>query len=189
VSGLVIRRVTPDDGALIKDVRLRALATDASSFASPHEREAGYADAEWVEWASADATGDDTTTLLACEDDRPAGIIAAYRNERDPGLFHVAAMWVAPETRGRGVGRFLLETLEAWIAECGGTTAELLVADGSLPARRLFESAGYRPDGAAKMSEHVTGQACIGMRKPLRAAGRSAGEDPRGELPVHDRRR
>ena len=188
MSDIVIRRVTPDDGPAVKAVRLRALAADPTSFASTFEREAAYGDAEWVEWASADAAGDETTTLLARRDDEPVGIDAAYRNERDPGLFHVVAMWVAPEARGRGVGRFLLETLEAWIADCGGTTAELMVAESSLPARRLYESAGYRPDGATKMSELVAGLTHIGMRKPV-AEGDHGGEVPLGELPSRERRR
>jgi ribosomal protein S18 acetylase RimI-like enzyme len=167
VSDILVRRVAPGDGPRVKLVRLRALASDPSSFASTHEREAAYGDAEWVEWATADATGEETTTLLASCDGEPVGIVAAYRNDRDVHLFHVIAMWVAPEVRGRGVGRFLLETLESWIAECGGTTTELMVAESSVAARRLYESAGYRPDGAIKLSEHVAGLSHIGMRKPI----------------------
>jgi ribosomal protein S18 acetylase RimI-like enzyme len=171
VSDVVIRRVGSTDGRWIKAVRLRALAADPSSFAATLEREQAYSDDEWDEWARADASGEQATTLLAWRDDEPVAMVAAYRNERDEGLFHVVAMWVAPETRGRGVGRFLLETLETWIAECGGTTAELMVAESSLPARRLYESAGYRPDGASKLSEHTPGLEYVGMRKPVGPRG------------------
>jgi ribosomal protein S18 acetylase RimI-like enzyme len=169
VSDILVRRVSSGEGPQVRAVRLRALATDPASFASTLEHEVAFGDQEWVEWAREDAAGDETTTLLAWQDDEPVGIVAAYRNEQDSGLYHVVAMWVAPEVRGRAVGRFLLETLEAWIAECGGTTAELMVAEDSVPARRLYESAGYRPDGAVKLSEHTPGLRYVGMRKPVGA--------------------
>ncbi|HEY7380134.1 MAG TPA: GNAT family N-acetyltransferase [Gaiella sp.] len=167
MSDVLIRRVRRDDGPRVKAIRLRALEADPSSFAATLERESAYDDGEWAEWAESDATGDQATTLLAEQDGEPVGIVAAYRNERDEHMFHVVAMWVAPEVRGRGVGRFLLDSVETWIADAGGTVAELMVAESSVAARRLYESAGYRPDGTTRLSEHMQGLTYVGMRKPV----------------------
>ena len=61
----VIRRVEPSDGPLVKSLRLRALETDPTSFASTHGREAAYSDEEWDDWAAGDATGDVMATMIA----------------------------------------------------------------------------------------------------------------------------
>jgi ribosomal protein S18 acetylase RimI-like enzyme len=100
----VIRRIKASEGPVVKAVRLRALATDPSSFASTYTREAGFADDEWTDWAAGDATGDEMTTLLALRGRAPVGLVAAYRDEVQRNLFHIVAMWVAPEVRREGVG-------------------------------------------------------------------------------------
>ena len=66
-------------------------------------------------------------------------------------------MWVAPEARGRGVGRRLLAEIEAWIASCGGVTVQLSVTNEAAAARRLYEAAGYEADGAVEDSPHTPG--------------------------------
>ncbi len=105
----VIRRVEPRDGPLVKSLRLRALGTDPTSFASTRGREAAYTDDEWNAWAAGDATGDEMATMIAFRGAEPVGIVAAYRDDAEVRLYHVIAMWAAPESRGRGLGRQLLQ--------------------------------------------------------------------------------
>ena len=59
-----------------------------------------------------------------------------------------AVRWLAQITveesqRGRGVGRQLLATLEELLAEAGVRELWLRVFDWNLPARRLYQAAGY----------------------------------------------
>jgi ribosomal protein S18 acetylase RimI-like enzyme len=167
VADIVVRRVTPDDGALIRHVRLKALASDPASFGSTYEREAAYANEEWAEWAAGDASGDDMATLLAVSRDEPVGIVAASRDESERNIFNVFSMWVAPERRGEGIGRRLLTEIEAWIVSSGGTAVRLSVTDVAAAARRLYESAGYEVDGRSTESRHTPGLIEIGLRKQL----------------------
>ncbi len=167
MSDIGIRRVRPDDAALIRRVRLKALATDPASFGSTYEREAAYADEEWGEWAREGAAGNDMATLVAVCEDKPVGIVAAHRNDSDPGVFEVFSMWVAPDRRGRGIGRRLLAEIEAWITSAGGNAVGLSVTNAAAAARRLYESAGYEPDGRAAESRHTPGLIEIGFRKQL----------------------
>jgi ribosomal protein S18 acetylase RimI-like enzyme len=167
IDGTVIRRVQAGDGAFIKDVRLRALETDPLSFGSTHSREASYSDSEWVDWATGDASGEETATLLAIRGREPVGMIAAYRDATQHDLFHVVAMWVAPEVRREGIGWLLLGGIEAWIASCGGTCIQLSVADSAAAASRLYEKSGYEADGEVSASPHTPGVTHVSLRKRL----------------------
>lgn len=162
----MIRRIGASEGTLIRSVRLRSLATDPSSFASTYAREAAFAEDEWTEWAARDASGKEMTTLFAMRRE-PVGLVAAYRDEAQQDLFHVIAMWVAPEARREGIGRRLLEEIEEWIASSGGTCVQLSVADQALAASHLYAAAGYRPDGERSESAHTPGITLVSLRKEL----------------------
>jgi ribosomal protein S18 acetylase RimI-like enzyme len=165
---VVIRRVETTDAAMIRSVRLQALASDPASFASTHEREAGYDDLDWEEWAVGDASGDDMATFLALNGPAPVGIVAAYRDETEPLSFHVMSMWVSSEVRRGGIGRSLLQIVEEWVVASGGDCVQLSVANQARAACRLYEISGYRPDGASKPSPHTMGIIHISLRKNLR---------------------
>jgi ribosomal protein S18 acetylase RimI-like enzyme len=148
-------------------VRLASLATDPASFGSTYEREAAFADDVWNDRVARGAAGGDAATFLALREDEPVGLVSAFRDETEPHLFDVVGMWVAPEERGAGLGRRLLEEIEGWIASSGGTVVRLSVTTAAVAARGLYESAGYEPDGRSEASGHTPGLVEIGLRKRL----------------------
>jgi ribosomal protein S18 acetylase RimI-like enzyme len=166
-ANAVIRRIGASEAAVVRAVRLRSLATDPPSFASTHAREAAFAEQEWSDWAAGDSSGEEKTTLLALAGSEPVGLVAAYRDEQQPRLFHVIAMWVAPEARREGIGRRLLDAVEEWIAASGGTCAQVSVADEAVAANRLYDTAGYRPDGERSELPHSPGVSHASLRKQL----------------------
>jgi ribosomal protein S18 acetylase RimI-like enzyme len=174
---VVIRRVTDEDGPLIKRLRLRALEIDPLSFGSTLAGEVVCSDSQWAEWANEGASGEDRTTLIAVRGKQPVGMVAGYRDESQRSLFHVIAMWVAPEARREGTGRRLLQEIEGWVESCGGTSIQLSVSDAAYAASRLYEKAGYRPDGERSASPHTPEVTHISLRKQL--GGRRRGEPER----------
>ena len=62
----------------------------------------------------------------------------------------IEAIYLAPEARGTGLGRPLLEAAAAGLARAGFATAVLWVLTANEEARRFYERAGFRPDGAAR---------------------------------------
>jgi len=87
--------------------------------------------------------------LVARLDDRVVGTASltplAPRDDEDPDLSvgEVKRMWVDPDVRGHGVGRALLEALEAR-ARALGTELLRLDTNGALTAALgLYERAGY----------------------------------------------
>jgi ribosomal protein S18 acetylase RimI-like enzyme len=61
-----------------------------------------------------------------------------------PGLGSLKRMWVAEAMRGLGLGRRMLEALEAEARALGLTTVRLETNQTLEEAIRLYRSAGYR---------------------------------------------
>ncbi len=76
-------------------------------------------------------------------------------------------MWVAPEVRGLGVGRRLLDEIEAWARAAGAATLRLAVTDRDEAAQALYRSAGFEPNGQRTESHHTPGLVEIGLVKRL----------------------
>lgn len=151
----------------MRDVRLRALRSDPASFGSTYERELAFEPGRWDEWAAEGSEGELYSTLLALAGDEAVGIVTGARDDDDPVLFHVYSMWVAPEARRTGLGRRLLAELEAWMRASGGETSQLSVTTEAAAAQRLYESAGYEPDGEVEESRHMPELVHISLRKCL----------------------
>lgn len=57
---------------------------------------------------------------------------------------HVEDLVLAPECRGRGIGRLLLEAAAEWAHRRGATRMQLNCDDKNLPAMKFYESLGWR---------------------------------------------
>ena len=77
----------------------------------------------------------------ATVDGEPAGIAGAGLPDDDS--VELLGMWTAPEFRGRGVGRALVEWAVATAREQGRRRVGLWYADGNDSARRLYERCGF----------------------------------------------
>jgi RimJ/RimL family protein N-acetyltransferase len=95
-----VRRIRPNDVALLRVLRLRALETDPLAFGSTFERELAYRD-EWADWCERHARGGDEATFFAVSDDgEPAGLAGGVRDANGP--YELFSLWVAPEHRRAG---------------------------------------------------------------------------------------
>ena len=66
----------------------------------------------------------------------------------EPDAGEVYAIYVEPERIGTGVGRALLAAATGELRAMGCRTGLLWVLPGNVRARRFYEAAGWRPDGA-----------------------------------------
>ena len=74
-----------------------------------------------------------------------------------PGVGYIKRMWVAGSARGLGLGRRMLEALEAQARELGLTTVCLETNRALKEAIRLYESSGYvevAPFNAEPYADH-----------------------------------
>jgi tRNA (guanine37-N1)-methyltransferase len=85
-----------------------------------------------------------TDTVLVA---RAAGrLVGAVRARRHDETWDIGRLMVAPDLQGGGLGRDLLERIEA-LAPAGVTTYELFTGAGSVRNQRIYKKAGYRLTG------------------------------------------
>jgi ribosomal protein S18 acetylase RimI-like enzyme len=87
----------------------------------------------------------DRTTLVALDATGEIVGFTIFGPDRDRDAGYLASLYVSPVAGGRGVGRALLE---AGIQAMPGVDITLWVFAENVRARRLYERAGFEPDGA-----------------------------------------
>ena len=142
-----IRRFAPDEWRTYRDLRLRALAESPDALGSTLERERERPDPEWAARLDAGARSSSEAPLVAERGDEAVGLTWVRLQDGEPGVAHLYQLWVAPEHRGHGVARRLLDAAVAWARAAGAHTLALDVTCGDTPAMRLYSRAGCRPAG------------------------------------------
>lgn len=142
-----IRRFLSHEWRAYRDLRLRALADSPDAFGSTLEVESARPDCEWARRLEAGARSPSDLPLLAQRGEEAVGIAWVRLREGEPDVADLYQVWVAPEHRGFGIGRHLLDVAAAWARACGAHVLALDVTCGDTPAIRLYERAGCRPAG------------------------------------------
>ena len=97
---------------------------------------------------------------------------APRNNEAQAFAAQLTGMFVAPWARGRGLGRKMVELVEATAQELGVEVLNLDVRDTQAAAIHLFEGLGYRRWGRHPAYARVNGKIVSGhfLWKPLSAS-------------------
>ena len=83
---------------------------------------------------------------------RIVGTAGYYPIDRSENAVEIRKMYLLPEVRGKGLGRFLLNTLEQAIAAKGFQTIWLETATVLKEAVNLYERSGYQPGTTVETS-------------------------------------
>ena len=156
-----VRRIRPDEAAVLRSVRLEALADAPGDATTTLARTQALADDHWIASAAANASGGLQATFFAEAapgeaDDRlvesgadlvVVGMVGAYAN-RD-GVVNVVGLWSAPGYRDIGVATALLDATGRWARDSGAGRLRLWVVERNEFARRFYESEGFVATGAA----------------------------------------
>jgi GNAT superfamily N-acetyltransferase len=142
-----IRQLSGDDAQSLRDLRQRALAEHPEAFGSAPEEEAALTLEQF--------TGNYLSpplriTLGAFAGDQLVGIASLLRwsprKTRHKAM--VTGMYVAPEARGAGLGRVLLEALIEYARGLEGLRdLSLAVTVTNTAARTLYQRLGFVPFG------------------------------------------
>lgn len=138
-----IVRATPDSWNKVREIRLRALTSDPQAFGQSWEQESNYTEKDWV------ARLDEAVWFLAVDDtNTPIGVVASRHEADSPqNERELQAMWVAPDNRGEGVAKKLIDAVVAWAAEDGADTVTLFIGPRSTRARDIYEMSGFTDTG------------------------------------------
>lgn len=147
---LEIRRLTAEDAALFRDLRLTALQRSPEGFASSYEAEKDR-DVAWFAGRLKDAV-----VFVAFRDAAPLGM-AGFKVHDTPKMAHKGMLWgmyVAPEARGLGVGRRLVQAVLDY-AQGKVEQVQLAVTAENPSARALYEAMGFEVYGVEPRSLKV----------------------------------
>jgi RimJ/RimL family protein N-acetyltransferase len=144
---LEIRVLTADDAEEYRTLRLRALREEPEAFGSSWEEE----NARPLEQTMARLQGDGMTAFGGFDDaGRLAGMVRLRRQDgvKAEHKADILGMYVAPEVRGRGLGRMLLGAAIAQARATSGIEQLMLAVNtNNTPARNLYLAMGFEPFG------------------------------------------
>jgi ribosomal protein S18 acetylase RimI-like enzyme len=152
-AAIELRRLTPEDAALYRDIRLEALADSPDAFASTLESEQ---DRPLESFA---ARLSDSHVVGAFDGPRLAGV-AGFYVQAGPKHAHKGMLWgmyVRPAYRGAGIGRVLVEAIIAH-ARQRVELLQLFVVSDNAAARRLYTSLGFVEYGVERHATKYQGQ-------------------------------
>ncbi len=153
-----VRRLTGEDAATYRELRLRALREHPEAFFSDVEDEEGLTLADWAARFRPEGPA---ATYGAFDGDRLVGVVTTIRDARRKTRHKatIAGMYVAAESRGHGIGRALLEHALAQLRAANGVElAQLCVVVGNTAARALYVSAGFVPYGIERSAAKLGGR-------------------------------
>ncbi|MDO5621587.1 MAG: GNAT family N-acetyltransferase [Paracoccus sp. (in: a-proteobacteria)] len=157
-----IRRLTPQDAAEWRDLRLEMLRLAPHAFSSRlvDWQDRPLADfAARLEQARAFVTGPQGQA-----GEGQAGAVALWEPAPDvPLTALILSVYTRPDARGQGLAGALIRHILQDAAQAGMTRATLRVMRDNPTARRLYERLGFQPDPATSDARQ------IGMMRPLSA--------------------
>lgn len=139
---VAIRALRSGEWRAWRTLRLRAVADAPDSFETTFEEEAAQPDRYWKDIIESCIDHERCELWFAELAGEHIGMGFATVDEA-VDVVSVGAMWVAPEARGLGIGRGLLETAIAWGRTAGADRARLWVTVGNDTAEQLYASAGF----------------------------------------------
>ncbi|TWU09355.1 Mycothiol acetyltransferase [Symmachiella macrocystis] len=145
------REFQANEWPLYREIRLRALADSPEAFGSTLAGEQAHPESWWVDRLLAGVASVTDLPLVAEVDGEPAGLSWGRIEPDQPDTAYVYQVWVAPDRRGRGVGRLLLESVLVWAKGQRVGAVELSVTCGDTPARQLYDRSGFVPFGAPEL--------------------------------------
>jgi GNAT superfamily N-acetyltransferase len=146
-----VRRLGAGEADLLRDLRLRALRDAPLAFGSTLAREEGYEPEKWERWAADSARGERQAIFIV---EPAAGMASGVIDDADPAVAHLYAMWVAPDARGSGAGRALVDAVVAWAAERGAQRLTTSVTEGNAAAATLYAAANFADTGRREPLGH-----------------------------------
>ena len=139
-----LRRVVPDDWPAIKALRLEALQDTPVAFCERYADAVRETDDGWRARTARGAAGGDSYQVLAWLRDLPVATSVGYV-DRDEAV--LAAVYVTPACRGRGLLGAMVEQVAAWARERSCPRLRLLVHERNVQAQQAYARLGFVATG------------------------------------------
>ena len=165
-----VRPFEPSEWPRYRDLRLEALREAPDAFGATLAHVSARPDASWRDrLREIDPTTD--LPLVAEVGERFVGLAWGRVDASEPDTVRAYQMWVAPDARGRGAGRALLDAVVGWAENLGADRVALSVACGNAGAEALYRASGFAPCGDPVPMDGRPGLTEREMRLELPRAG------------------
>ena len=139
----VLRPFESSEWETWRELRIRATRDSPDASAETVEELLEHEEGWWIDLVVKTVEHHRGLLAGAFVGDAPVGM-AFGKVDADHTTHGLGGMWVAPEARGKGIGRALAEYVIDWGAAFGVDRYELWVTDGNDGAEELYRSLGYR---------------------------------------------
>lgn len=164
---LTIRRIRPDEGLVLRGLRLRSLTDSPAAFGQDLDEALARPANEWHRSALQSSRGQNRTWLLARLGKEPIGLVQGRR--RPPSTLLLFSMWVAPGSRRQGVGERLISELEAWAQRWQATETVLWVLNRNHAALVFYQQLGFEVVESGTDAEAGARYDALAMRRAIDA--------------------
>jgi len=144
----VIRRLTPNDARLLRDLRILALTDAPDAFGSTLQETEQRPNSVWQ-----DILRPQGNPFFVFErDGAVVGLIGGLAPD-ESGVAQLVSMWIPSHQRGSGISDQLVEHIIAWAATEGSHILELSCTEGNTHAERLYMRHGFVRTGETETRE------------------------------------
>jgi RimJ/RimL family protein N-acetyltransferase len=140
-----IRAATMGDAALLRALRLEALAAHPEAFAADYDRTEADPATVWAERINRNEANQEGVICVAAAQGGLVGMAGLYRGHW-PKTQHSASIWGVYVTAGwrrQGVAEALLAACLDWAREQGISVVKLGVVTTNMPAIRCYARCGF----------------------------------------------
>lgn len=100
-----------------------------------------------------------------------AGLLEGMRNYPDAGTWWIGLLMLAPEARGQGTGRSLVDAFSTYVSRHDGAAIMLGVVEDNQPAYEFWQRIGFRQQSKTEPRQFgKKSQAVYIMRRPVPGA-------------------
>jgi GNAT superfamily N-acetyltransferase len=155
----IVRRLRPDEGLRLRELRLRALARAPKAFGSTLAREEAFAPEVWHQRAADGAAGLVSITIVAEHGDRLVGMASGLVSDGEMQAFGpiLVGMFVDDDMRRRGIGEALVQSVKTWASWRGHACLQLWVVSVNAAAIALYHRCGFHASGTERAVAHTPG--------------------------------
>jgi ribosomal protein S18 acetylase RimI-like enzyme len=137
-----IRKIKSNEGLMLRDARLSALADSPYAFGATLSEEKRKPVNDFYSTAKAHSASETSTTFFAIENNSAVGQIGAFFDSVDGESF-ICAMWVAPSHRRKGLGEQLISKAISWLTQRNASKICAWVANSNMVAIKFYQSVGF----------------------------------------------
>jgi GNAT superfamily N-acetyltransferase len=164
-GSVVIRRIRPDEGLLLRDLRLRSVTDSPTAFGQTIDDVTARPELDWHRSALRASRGDGRIWLLADVGGRFVGLVQGRR--RLPGTLLVFSMWVDPGARRTGLGERLITELETWARRWHASETLLWVLAGNAEGLAFYRRLGFTTVEAGPDAESGMRYGAVTMHRSI----------------------